>query len=225
MTRLDLWRRFSLLIRPRAAGMMLLIALASPVWCACNSQYTPRVAPGQPTATSAVTQEFSADPVATVTPVASATLVPAVPTYTSTPTSQPTDTVSPTAPPTDTAIPTDTAAPTPTPLPSPTSTPVPSTPTPTPTPPPAPTLTAVRRTPTPKPTRAMSPTPKPTTAAQATPATGSGDCPYIGNKNSLKFHLATCEWAAKTAPKNRVCLQTREEAISKGFVPCKVCKP
>ena len=71
----------------------------------------------------------------------------------------------------------------------------------------------------------MSPAPKPTPAAQATAATDSSDCPYIGNQNSFKFHRATCEWAAKTAPKNRVCLQTREEAISKGFVPCKVCKP
>lgn len=46
---------------------------------------------------------------------------------------------------------------------------------------------------------------------------------YIGNKRSLKFHLPTCRWLP--LPKNRVYLRTREEAISEGFVPCKVCRP
>jgi hypothetical protein len=46
---------------------------------------------------------------------------------------------------------------------------------------------------------------------------------FIGNKRSLKFHLPTCRYMP--AEKNRVYFQTREEAISEGYVPCKVCKP
>lgn len=46
---------------------------------------------------------------------------------------------------------------------------------------------------------------------------------YIGNIKSKKFHLPTC----RTLPKetNRVNLQTREEAIEKGYDPCGNCHP
>jgi hypothetical protein len=46
---------------------------------------------------------------------------------------------------------------------------------------------------------------------------------FIGNKNSLKFHLPSCKYLP--AEKNRVYFKTREEAIKEGYVPCKVCKP
>lgn len=46
---------------------------------------------------------------------------------------------------------------------------------------------------------------------------------FIGNKRSLKFHLPTCKF--QPAEKNQVQFKTREEAISEGYVPCKVCKP
>ena len=46
---------------------------------------------------------------------------------------------------------------------------------------------------------------------------------YIGNKRSLKFHLPTCGYLP--AEKNRVYFNTRDKAISEGYVPCKRCKP
>lgn len=46
---------------------------------------------------------------------------------------------------------------------------------------------------------------------------------YIGNKRSLKFHLPTCRYLP--AEKNRVYFKTRDEAVSEGYVPCKICKP
>lgn len=48
---------------------------------------------------------------------------------------------------------------------------------------------------------------------------------YIGNANSGKFHYADCRWAQKIAPYNIVYLNSRDEAISRGFIPCKVCRP
>jgi len=46
---------------------------------------------------------------------------------------------------------------------------------------------------------------------------------YIGNKNTKKFHLPTC--GSLPAEQNRVYFKTREEAVSGGYVPCKICKP
>lgn len=56
----------------------------------------------------------------------------------------------------------------------------------------------------------------------ATPTAGVS---YVGNSNSKKFHKTTCQFAARTAEKNRVYINSREEAINAGFVPCKVCNP
>lgn len=63
-------------------------------------------------------------------------------------------------------------------------------------------------------------------APNATASAASGaEGYYIGNKNSRKFHRPDCQWAQKIAPYNRVFFKTREEAISAGYTPCKVCKP
>ena len=48
---------------------------------------------------------------------------------------------------------------------------------------------------------------------------------YIGHKNSKKFHYPNCKWGKKIKPENQVWFNSREEAIDKGYVPCKVCKP
>lgn len=48
---------------------------------------------------------------------------------------------------------------------------------------------------------------------------------YIGNSNTKKFHYTHCGHAKKISEKNRVYLNSREEAINGGYVPCKVCKP
>ena len=58
------------------------------------------------------------------------------------------------------------------------------------------------------------------------PDSGSTAAPaYIGNANSMKFHLVTCQYASNIAPGNRVNLNSRDEAVNRGYVPCKVCKP
>ena len=53
----------------------------------------------------------------------------------------------------------------------------------------------------------------------------SSDEVYIGNKNSKKFHYASCSSVKDMKEKNKVELNTREEAIEKGYVPCKNCNP
>ncbi len=46
---------------------------------------------------------------------------------------------------------------------------------------------------------------------------------YIGNKNTKKFHLPSCN----TLPKqeNQVRLNSWEQAVNGGYIPCKKCKP
>lgn len=48
---------------------------------------------------------------------------------------------------------------------------------------------------------------------------------YIGNRNYMKFHKASCQWASETSPRNRVPFSSREGAIGQGYAPCKVCYP
>ncbi len=60
-------------------------------------------------------------------------------------------------------------------------------------------------------------------SAAAAPSFGSKDPSYIGNKNSKAFHLPTCH--TLPAQKNQVYFETRDEAISQGYKPCKKCKP
>ena len=51
----------------------------------------------------------------------------------------------------------------------------------------------------------------------------SAEASYIGNKNSLKFHLPTCPNLPATS--NQVYFDSRQDAVSSGFSPCGVCKP
>lgn len=46
---------------------------------------------------------------------------------------------------------------------------------------------------------------------------------YIGNKNSHKFHLPTCRHLPDE--KNRIYFKSKEEALTAGYTPCKVCNP
>lgn len=48
---------------------------------------------------------------------------------------------------------------------------------------------------------------------------------YVGNANSRKFHYADCSMVNKMNPNNKVFMNTREEAINAGYVPCKRCNP
>ena len=48
---------------------------------------------------------------------------------------------------------------------------------------------------------------------------------YVGNANSKKFHFADCSMVNKMNPANKVYMNTRDEAIAAGYVPCKRCNP
>ena len=48
---------------------------------------------------------------------------------------------------------------------------------------------------------------------------------YIGNKNSMKFHLPHCGSVTQMKPSNKVNLPSRNEAILKGYIPCQSCNP
>jgi methylphosphotriester-DNA--protein-cysteine methyltransferase len=48
---------------------------------------------------------------------------------------------------------------------------------------------------------------------------------YVGSRKSDKYHELSCYWANQIKPENRTYFSSRSEAESKGYVPCKVCKP
>lgn len=48
---------------------------------------------------------------------------------------------------------------------------------------------------------------------------------YWGNKNSKKFHKANCSSFKNTKEENIVFFNTRNEFVSYGYNPCKICKP
>ena len=49
--------------------------------------------------------------------------------------------------------------------------------------------------------------------------------PYVGNKNSKKFHYSWCSSVSDIKEKNKITFSSREEAIEAKFVPCKRCNP
>ena len=48
---------------------------------------------------------------------------------------------------------------------------------------------------------------------------------YIASANSHKFHYPSCRWGKKISEKNKVTFNSRTDAISQGYEPCKVCQP
>ncbi|MGI5950058.1 copper amine oxidase N-terminal domain-containing protein [Peptoniphilus sp.] len=59
------------------------------------------------------------------------------------------------------------------------------------------------------------------TVNEKTPVTGV----YVGNLNSHKFHYSDCKSVKKMSDKNKVGLNSREEAINGGYTPCQICNP
>ncbi len=51
------------------------------------------------------------------------------------------------------------------------------------------------------------------------------DITYIGNKNSMVFHIEYCDSAYTMSDKNKVFFQNREDAVNEGYSPCKTCCP
>ena len=48
---------------------------------------------------------------------------------------------------------------------------------------------------------------------------------YIGNRNTRKFHRASCSSVSQMNEGNKVGFDSRSEAIEGGYDPCKRCKP
>lgn len=46
---------------------------------------------------------------------------------------------------------------------------------------------------------------------------------YLGNPRSMKFHYTDCRTIKH--PENFVTIESRDEAIAEGYVPCDVCNP
>lgn len=63
-------------------------------------------------------------------------------------------------------------------------------------------------------------------AATASPEPeNTAAAPYIGNRNSHKFHYAGCSSVDSMKEKNKIEFQNRKDAVSAGYVPCKRCNP
>ena len=78
-------------------------------------------------------------------------------------------------------------------------------------------ITATSKSIVAEPDPTVAPTVEPKTAKQPT---------YIMNKNSKKFHYPSCSSVNDIKSKNRLeFFGTREEAIQKGYTPCKRCNP
>ena len=48
---------------------------------------------------------------------------------------------------------------------------------------------------------------------------------YIGNRNTHKFHYASCSSVRQMKDKNKVWFDSRSDAINSGYVPCQRCHP
>lgn len=48
-------------------------------------------------------------------------------------------------------------------------------------------------------------------------------CAFAASKNSNKFHLATCQFAQKIKPENKICFASTGEAEKRGYQGAKCC--
>jgi micrococcal nuclease len=48
---------------------------------------------------------------------------------------------------------------------------------------------------------------------------------FVGSIKSNKFHRPDCKWADRIKPANRIWFSSAKHARSKGYEPCKTCKP
>lgn len=61
--------------------------------------------------------------------------------------------------------------------------------------------------------------------ATAVTQPASSSASYIGNANTHKFHYSSCKSVSQMSDKNKVYLNSRDEAINAGYQPCKNCNP
>ena len=62
-------------------------------------------------------------------------------------------------------------------------------------------------------------------AAPTTPKPSTSGAAYIGNRNTMKFHIPSCSSVSEMNPNNKVALSSRDQAVSGGYVPCGRCRP
>ncbi|MHB8278651.1 MAG: Ada metal-binding domain-containing protein, partial [Candidatus Humimicrobiaceae bacterium] len=48
---------------------------------------------------------------------------------------------------------------------------------------------------------------------------------FVGSKNSDVFHVLGCRYVKNIKESNKVYFSSYDDAISKGYRPCKVCNP
>jgi hypothetical protein len=60
-------------------------------------------------------------------------------------------------------------------------------------------------------------------SAQNSTPVETKNCPYVASKNSNKYHLASCQFAQKIKPENKICFSSQEEAQKRGFQGAKCC--
>lgn len=53
----------------------------------------------------------------------------------------------------------------------------------------------------------------------------AGDVIFVGSVRSNKFHHPSCVMAGRIYRKNVVFFNSTQEAIARGYVPCKICRP
>jgi len=62
-------------------------------------------------------------------------------------------------------------------------------------------------------------------SAQNSSQTQKKEVVYVGSKNSNKYHYPWCKWAKKISSSNLVVFKSKQDATSKRYIPCKVCRP
>ena len=63
------------------------------------------------------------------------------------------------------------------------------------------------------------------TPTATSPETTTTSITYVGSANSDKYHIPSCTSAQRIKASNLVEFTSKEDAESKGYQPCKVCKP
>lgn len=61
--------------------------------------------------------------------------------------------------------------------------------------------------------------------APAKPGPSTSGAAYIGNRNTMKFHIPSCSSVGDMNPNNKVALSSRSQAVGGGYVPCGRCRP
>lgn len=61
--------------------------------------------------------------------------------------------------------------------------------------------------------------------AQQNSAVSESEAVYIGNSGTMKFHTLECDAGSRISDRNVIYFKNREDAVTQGYVPCKLCTP